>query len=159
MTKLCIVFIFILLSCSSQNKVGSQLIGKEYKAKTENRELILKIIDSENLEIKNIFDCTNIDEKYKTVTFQKKYDLRENKIILRDSIFVFSIPYFDNSNCKFLSEKYRMTKNERAFDGRLIRVNKEELYTIENIDTLKIVGKKLLYIKKNKIGTKGYLFE
>lgn len=149
----------LLLACASQKKIGNEIIGEEYIAQTENRKLKIKIIDADNLVITNIFNCTNIDEKFKIVSFKKQYFIHENAIVLKDSLFKFNIPYFNNSNCEFLSEHYRTQENKRIFDGRLIITNREELYTIWNIDTLKIVGKKLIYFKKNSKGSKGYLFE
>ena len=78
---------------------------------------------------------------------------------MRDSIFSFQIPYFNNSDCDFLSAENRNTPDRRSFDGKLIRTNREELYTICNIDTLKIVGDKLFYIKQKSRSSKGYMFE
>lgn len=155
LTLLC----FLLFSCSSKNKIQTNLIGKEFTAKSENRELTLKIIDANNLEIINTFYCSNIEERYKTTVFKKQYYLSNNYIILRDSVFEFNLPYFNNSDCKFLSEAYRTDKNRYGFDGRLIKVNYEELYSLWNIDRLQIVGKKLIFVKNYQGGSRGYLFE
>ncbi len=151
----------IFISCSTKNKIENtdNIIGKKFTAKTENRKLVIEIIDAENLKITNEFDCENIEEKYRKVVFEKKYHKSEKSIILNDSIFEFKLPYFNSENCEFLSEKYRTEKNERNFDGRLIIRNRKELYSIWNIDTLKIVENKLMYIKKNGRGSRGYLFE
>jgi hypothetical protein len=151
----------LFISCSSQNKFNNidSLIGKKFTAKTENRKLVIEIVDAENLKITNEFDCENIDEKFKKVVFEKKYHKSGKSIILNDSIFEFKLPYFNNSNCEFLSEKYRTEKNERSFDGKLIIRNRKELYTIWNIDTLKVVENKLVYIKKTGRGSRGYMFE
>ena len=140
-------------------KNRDNIIGKKFTAKTENRKLVIEIIDAENLKITNEFDCENIEEKYRKVVFEKKYHKSEKSIILNDSIFEFKLPYFNSENCEFLSEKYRTEKNERNFDGKLIIRNRKELYSIWNIDTLKIVENKLMYIKKAGRVTHGYLFE
>ena len=152
---------WIFISCSSKNKIqnSDNLIGKIFTAKTENRKLAIEIIDAENLKITNEFECENIDEKYRKVVFEKKYYKNGKSIILNDSIFEFKLPYFNSVNCEFLSEKYRTSKNERSFDGRLIIRNRKELYSMWNIDTLKIVENKLIYIKKTGRGSHGYLFE
>ena len=160
-TVLLPIIIGIFISCASKNRIKNAdfIIDRIYTAKTENRKLVIEIIDAENLKITNEFDCENIDEKYRKIVFNKKYHKSGKSIILNDSIFEFKLPYFNNSNCKFLSEKYRIRKNERSFDGRLIIDNREKLYSIWNIDTLKIVGNKLIYIKKTALGSHGYLFE
>lgn len=150
---------FILLACSSQKSFNDEIIGQKFTSQTENRKLEIKIIDTENLEVTNEFYCTNVDEKFRKVVFKKKYHRIEKSIILNDSIFNFKMPYFDDSNCAFLSEKYRNTEDRKIFDGRTLNSKREELYSIWNIDTLKIVGNKLVYIKKLKYGTKGYLFK
>jgi hypothetical protein len=151
----------IFISCSSQNKFKDRdaLIGKRFTSKTENRKLVIEIVDAENLKIINEFDCENIDEKFRKVVFEKKYHRSGKSIILNDSIFNFKLPYFDSSNCEFLSEKYRTQKNERSFDGRLIVLNRKELYSMWNIDTLKIVENKLIYFKRNSLGSHGFMFE
>ncbi|MFC6268512.1 hypothetical protein [Frigoriflavimonas asaccharolytica] len=157
-----VIYLFsfwMILSCSSNKTNTNELIGKKFTAKTENRRLEIKIIDTEDLEITNEFFCTNIDEKYRKIVFKKKYHRIQNSIILTDSIFNFNLPYFNNSNCLFLSEKYRSTKDRKIFDGRTMNSNQEELYSIWNIDTLKIIENKLIYLKKLKRGSKGYLFE
>ena len=63
----------IFISCSSQNKfkVTDSLIGKKFTSETENRKLIIEIIDDENLKVTNEFDCKNIDEKYRKKVSQK----------------------------------------------------------------------------------------
>lgn len=150
---------FIFLACSSQKSFNNQIIGQKFISQTENRKLEIKIVDTENLEITNEFYCTNVDEKFRKVVFKKKYHRIENSIILNDSIFNFKMPYFDDSNCAFLSKKYRTTEERKIFDVRNLNSNREELYSIWNIDTLIIIENKLVYIKKIKQGTKGYLFE
>lgn len=150
----CILY-FITNSCSSHN----QIIGNKYITKTENRELLAEILNSNQIKFTNKFTCTNIPDSHKEKIFLKEYYFKKNKIILKDSIFKMNLPYFNNSNCKFLSEEYRKTINERAYDGRLIIKNRRELYSLENIDTLKIIKNKMIYIKKEKIGTIGYLFD
>lgn len=160
--KKLVIYLFsfwIILSCSSHKPNTNEIVGKKFTAKTENRRLEIKIIDAENLEITNEFFCTNIDEKFRKVVFNKKYHRNQNSIILTDSIFNFRLPYFNNSNCLFLSEKYRSTEDRKIFDGRTINSNQEELYSIWNMDTLKIIKNKLIYIKKVNNGSQGYLFK
>ncbi|HEX8268328.1 MAG TPA: hypothetical protein VF581_00435 [Flavobacterium sp.] len=149
----------LFLSCSSNKKTLSGIIGREFKDSTQNRVLTLKILDFENLELTNVFNCTNLEEKYKKVIFKKKYNLKGKKILLRDSIFKLDVPFVDNSSCIFLAEKQRLTPDKRLPDGRLVRTNRDELYKMQNIDIIKIVGDYLVYIKETKKGTRGYLFK
>jgi hypothetical protein len=155
----CLFICLFLLACSSRKLINNEVIGQKFTSQTENRKLEIKIIDAENLEVINEFYCTNIDEKFRKVVFKKKYHRIENSIILNDSIFNFKLPYFDNSSCVFLSEKYRTTEDKKIFDGRTLNNNQEELYSIWNIDTLKIIENKLIYYKNVKRGSKGYLFK
>lgn len=142
------------MSCSNQ-----KIIGNEYIAKTENRELILRILDKNELEIVNTFDCDNLSEDYKTITFRKNYYLRKNKIVLENSNFEINLPFVNESNCFFLSKSYRESKNTRAIDGKLIIRNREDLYTIGNIDKLIIQDNKLIFYKNIDLGSVGYIFK
>ena len=160
--KQLITYIFsylLLLACSSQKLISEEIIGRKFSSRSESRKMEIKIIDAENLEVTNEFYCTNIDEQFRKTAFKKKYRRNGNSIILNDSIFNFKLPYFDNSSCAFLSEKYRNTEDRKIFDGRTLDSNQERLYSIWNIDTLKIIGNNLVYMKKVKRGSKGYLFK
>ena len=150
----------MIISCSSKKSIVQQIIGKKYTAKTLNRELIIEVKNDKTLTITNIFNCSNLTENYKKVSFQKEYKVIKNKkIVIKDSIISFNIPFIKNTDCEFLTEEYRKHKNIRVFDGRLITKNKIGLYTIPNIDTLKITESKLVYYKKTKKGSKGFIFE
>lgn len=150
------LFTLILLgtSCSCRQRI----IGQKYIAVTESRELEIEILDENKVRFTNRYSCTNVPEKYKNLIFIKEYNFKNNKLILKDSIFEMNLPYINNSDCKFLSEEYRKKEDKRMFDGRLLILNKKELYSIENIDTLMIRKNKLLYYKNKQNGTKGYLF-
>ncbi len=158
MSKLNFLLVIIIIASSfycSSNKI----IGNEYIAKSENRQLDIKIIDNRNLEIRNKLYCSNVPEEFKVISYKKEYKLSKNKIIIIEPNDELQFPYFNNSDCYFLSESYRNKENERAFDGKLIIKNKKEFYTIEKIDTLKIIKNHLLFYKKTENRSFGYLFK
>ena len=102
-----LILVLFVISCNTKTHIEQKLIGKKFITKTEKRELILEIIDDKNLKITNEFKCQNLPENYKTKTFFKEYNIsNDKKIILKDSVFEFKLPYFDNSDCEFLSELF-----------------------------------------------------
>jgi hypothetical protein len=151
--------IFIIIIASSFSCNSKKIIGNEYITQSESRQLSIKIIDNKNLEIINNLYCSNIPDEIKVITYKKEYQLSKNKIVIIEPNSELQFPYSNNSDCYFLSESYREQKNERLYDGRLILKNKKELYTIEKIDTLKIIKNHLLFYKKSENGSIGYLFK
>ena len=150
--------IFIIIIASSFSCNSKKIIGNEYIAESESRQLSIKIIDKKNLEIINNLYCSNIPDEIKVITYKKEYKLSKNKIVIIEPNNELQFPYSNNSDCYFLSESYREQKNERLYDGRLILKNKKEFYTIEKIDTLKIIKNRLLFYKKSENGSIRYLF-
>lgn len=146
-----------ILFVSCKNK--SLMISKnEYVYENDNRKLSIQIIDENNLIIKNIFNCTNINDQFKNIVIKKKYYISKNKIVILDpEKEEFKLPYFNNSNCNFLSEKYR-TSVKHYYDGRTFYPDKS-LYYIPNIDTLSITqDNNLYYYKKIGKGSVGFIF-
>ena len=155
-----LLFCLIAISCKTKKQTEQKIIGNQFVSKSENRVLTLEILDEKTLRIENEFKCTNIPTEHRIKSFYKEYYISNNKnIVLKDSIFDLNLPYFNNSNCEFLSKDYRTKKNERAFDGRLIIKNRKELYTIPNIDTLKLLESNLIYYKNKINGSEGLIFK
>lgn len=153
--KITLIIFILFVSCKSQSLT---IIGNEYIYENSNRKLSIRILDENNLIIKNIFNCTNIDEQFKNIVFKKKYRISNNKIIiLNPEKEEFNLSYFNNSDCDFLSEKYR-TDIRRFYDGRTFYPDKS-LYYIPNIDTLNITQDNLYYYKKVENGSMGFMFK
>lgn len=146
----------MFISCKSQSLT---IIGNEYIYENSNRKLSIQILDENNLIIKNVFNCTNIADQFKNIVFKKKYRISKNKIIiLNPQKGEFNLPYFNDSDCDFLSEKYR-TNIKKLYDGRAFYPDKS-LYHIPNIDTLKITkDNDLYYYKKVENGSVGFIFK
>ena len=153
--KITLIIFILFISCKSQPLT---MIGNEYIYENNNRKLSIQILDENNLIIKNIFNCTNIDDEFKNIIFKKKYHISKNKIIiLNPQKEEFNLPYFNDSDCNFLSEKYR-TNIRHLYDGRTFYPDKS-LYYIPNIDTLKITQEGLYYYKKVENGSIGFIFK
>lgn len=153
--KMGLIILILFVSCKSQ---PLPIIGNEYIYENNNRKLSIQILDENHLIIKNIFNCTNIDAQFKNITFKNKYIIYKNKvIILNPQKEEFNLPYFNDSNCNFLSEKYR-TNVRQLYDGRAFYPDKS-LYYIPNIDTLNITQDDLYYYKKVENGSIGFIFK
>ncbi|GAB0157686.1 hypothetical protein CHRYSEOSP005_29680 [Chryseobacterium sp. Alg-005] len=153
--KMCLIILILFVSCKNQ---PLSIIGNEYIYENKNRKLSIQILDENNLIIKNSFNCTNIDAHFKNIIFKKKYLISKNKIIiLNPEREEFNLPYFNYSDCDFLSEKYR-TNIRKLYDGRSFYSDKS-LYYIPNIDTLKITQNDLYYYKKIENGSVGFIFK
>ncbi|MCJ7935382.1 MAG: hypothetical protein MUW56_17600 [Chryseobacterium sp.] len=98
-------------------------------------------------------------DQFKNIVFKKRYRISKNKIIiLNPQKEEFNLPYFNNSDCDFLSEKYR-TNIRKLYDGRTFYPD-ESLYHIPNIDTLKITqDNDLYYYKKVENRSVGFIFK
>lgn len=153
--KITLIIFILFISCKSQSLA---IVDNYYIYESNNRKLSIQILDENNLIIKNVFNCTNIDDKFKNIIFKKKYRISKNKIIiLNPQKEEFALPYFNDSDCIFLSEKYR--KNiKRLYDGRTFYPDKSSYY-IPNIDTLKITQEDLYYYKKVENGSVGFIFK
>lgn len=153
--KITLIIFILFVSCKSQSLT---IIGNEYIYENSDRKLSIQILDENNLIIKNVFNCNNIDQHFKNIVFKKKFRISNNKIIiLNPEKEEFNLPYFNNSDCDFLSEKYR-TNIRKLYDGRTFYPDKS-LYYIPNIDTLNIVQDNLYYYKKVENGSKGFIFK
>lgn len=151
-----VLLISILISCKSQYL---PTIGKEYVYENNNRKLSIKILDDKNLVIENIFNCNNVNDEFRKLTFKHEYYLSKNRIIIRNPRKgEFNLPYFNKSDCDFLGEKYR--ENIRYhFDGKTFYPNKS-LYVIPNIDTLTFIKNDRMYFyKKMNNGDIGFMFK
>lgn len=153
--KIGLIILILFVSCKSH---PLSIIGNEYIYENKNRKLSILILDENNLVIKNVFNCTNIDAQFKNIVFKKKYLISKNKIIiLNPEKEEFNLPYFNDSDCDFLSEKYR-TNIKTFYDGRSFYPDKS-LYYIPNIDTLNVTQDDLYYYKKNENGSVGFIFK
>ncbi|WP_261511404.1 hypothetical protein [Chryseobacterium paludis] len=155
-TTMILITFIMFISCKSQYL---PIIGDEYIYENNNRKVSIQILDKNNLIIKSIFNCTNIDDQFKNIIFKKKYRISKNKIIiLNPEKEEFKLPYFNDSDCNFLSEKYR-TNIRHLYDGRNFYPDKS-LYSIPNIDTLTIMqNNSLFYYKKVTNGSVGFIFK
>lgn len=155
-TKTILITFIMFISCKSQSLPK---MGDEYIYESNNRKLSIQILDENNLVIKNVFNCTNINDQFKNIIFKKKYRTSKNKIIIIDpEKKEIKLPYFNDSDCTFLSEKYR-TDIKHFYDGRTFYPDKS-LYYIPNIDTLNIIqDNNLYYYKKVANGSIGFIFK
>ncbi|MGV1001881.1 hypothetical protein ACTS9U_10775 [Empedobacter falsenii] len=152
-----IFFILCFFGCRVQNSEFD--IYKTYTYKGDNREISINFIDNQYLVIRNTFQCSNIDTIYREYSMKKKYTLAKKKIIIsnfskKDSIV---LPYFESSNCFFLTKEYR-TGIKKRIDGATFYPDRS-LYTIPNIDYLIIYNNDLIYYKEDKLGSIGFIFK
>lgn len=149
------LLLILLISCKSQN---SKIVGKEYIYENSNRKFSVKIIDHKNLIINNTYNCTEISDKFKNISLNEKYKIIKNKIIILNPNQDIEIPYFDKSNCTYLTTEFRSSV-KHFYDGRTIYPD-ESLYTFPKIDTLNIINNdSMYYYKKTKNGSIGFVFK
>lgn len=156
-----IPFVFSCLSVKN-------LKHKKFIYKSKNRELSLTFSGDSMCVIKNTFFCNKIDDKFREIKINATYKKQGNKIIIKNincknnnCIYppTMEIPIQENSDCLFLNNEGR--KSKIIFDGRTYQSNYYKYGLVPNIDidTMYIVKRKIIFVKKIKNGSFGFIFK
>lgn len=73
-TKMILITFIMFISCKSQSLPK---IGDEYIYESNNRKLSIQILYENSLVIKNVFNCTNINDQFDNII------LRKNIVLLK----------------------------------------------------------------------------
>ena len=164
--KKIVVFTIIIITFSC--KSIKEITGKKFIYSSPNRELLLSFENDTLCNIKNIFQCDDIENKYKEITIKATYKRVSNMIILKNVICkgdncnlpqYIDIPFQTSNKCFFLNKENRNGK--LIFDGREYQSNYYKYGLVPNIDidTMYIYKNKITLIKKVKNGNFGFVFK
>jgi hypothetical protein len=166
MKKILIILLVLVFafSCSSVKN----LKGEKFIYKSQNRELLLTFSSDSVCTIKNTFFCDKIDDKFREITINATYKKQGNMIIIKnincknnDCVYPPSIeiPVQENSDCVFLNNEGR--KNKTVFDGKTYQNDYHKYGLVPNIDidTMYISERKIIFTKKIRNGSFGFIFK
>lgn len=162
-----IITIFLIVFSSSCTSVKN-LEENKYIYKSKNRELVLIFNNDNTCSIINIFLCNDIDEDIKEIVINATYKKTGNMIVIKnvncitnDCSYspIMEIPIQKSINCSFLNNEER--EGERIFDGKTYNSNYDNYGLIPNIDvdTMYAIKKEIIFTKKTKEGSFGFVFK
>jgi hypothetical protein len=153
------ILFFIISSCSKVSKLS----GNKYGYKSKQRTLELIFVDNSDCILRNTFRCPDIDEKYRVINIECNYTQKGDTIFLsnknlnyQNDIYI-EIPPQNSNKCEFLHEKNR----EKKFTiGASYATDYEKYGIVPNItsDTLYIYKNKIVFYKKDKNRSVGFIF-
>ena len=155
-----ISFLFIVVSCASIKGLSNN----KYVYKSKNRTLEIYFKDNSTGVLTNTFECPDIEPKFKILTFEYTY-LRKGDTIFLNNInsdnnenLYLDIPPQESNMCDFLNMENRK-RDSNVGPSYATDYEKYGLVPNLNQDTLYIVKNKIVFFKKNKNQSIGFIFK
>lgn len=154
------ILALLIMSCASIK----DLPNNSYIYKSKNRILELSFNDDKTCLLRNTFECSGIEDKYRVIEITCDYSRNGDKIILfsrennYDGDLYINIPPQENSECSFLTSKGR---ERNIIVGPSYATEYEEYGLVPNIkkDTLHIIKNKIVLYKGNENQSIGFTFK
>ncbi len=158
--RIIVIGLLFVASCGSIK----ELPNNEYTYKSKNRTLELHFTDDKTCILKNTFECSDIDPNFKNITIECNYTRKGDTIFLNrkgsnyDTSLYIDIPPQESNECSYLSKKSR-ERNSKV--SPTYATDYEKYGLVPNVvqDTLYIVKNKIVYFKKNKNQSIGFVFK
>lgn len=142
------------------------LVEKEFMFESKNRTLSVSFFGDSLCLLKNTFHCDDISADYREIEIKCTFKRVENVIYLKNTKckgqsckydIVIDIPPQESKKCFFLSEEARY--KEPLGPNYLNSFERFGLVPNIDIDTMRIIGHKIVLIKKEGNMSVGYIFK
>jgi len=155
-----LILALFIFSCATIK----DLPNNKYVYKSNNRTLELFFKDDKTCILTNVFECSDIESKYKEIEIICDYIRDGNKIFLtgrqhnyKGDLYI-NIPPQKSTKCNFLSDKSR---ERHSVVGPSYATEYEKNGLVPNIkkDTMHIIKDKIILYKENENQSIGFIFK